>query len=199
MLDIKIIVELFLIGGNFIFLPIFILRGINHIFKDLLINEEITAREVRLISNDGEQLGIVDINKARSLANSENLDLVLLTASANPQVCKLMDYGKFKFDQLKKEKELKKTQRIIDTKEIQLSLTIDQHDIDYRAKHANEFLKDGDKVKIVLKLKGRQQAFVSRAIEIVNQFYSLLQENGSVDKQPEVTGKFVILTVSPKK
>ena len=169
------------------------------IFKELLINDQITAKEVRLISSSGEQLGIVETSKANQIAEQENLDLVMMAANSQPPVCKIMDYGKYRFDAIKKEKELKKNQKIVELKEIQLSLTIDKHDIEYRAKQGNKFLQNGDKVKLVLRMRGRQQAFVNNAIEVVNNFYTLLSENGTIDKKPEVNGRNVFLIVSPKK
>ncbi|MEG1500172.1 MAG: translation initiation factor IF-3 [Clostridia bacterium] len=177
----------------------FYFKGGNHIFKELLINEQITCKEVRLVGEDGEQLGIVPIDRARAISDEKNLDLVMLTATSNPPVCKMLDYGKFKFDQIKKERELKKNQKIVELKEVQLSLTIDKHDLDVKAKHANRFLTDGDKVKVVLRMKGRQQAFVSKAVEVVKSFFALVEENGSIDKQPEVAGRNIIQIISPKK
>lgn len=165
----------------------------------MLINEQITAKEVRLLGENGEQLGVVSLQDALNSANHEDLDLVLISPMANPPVCKIMDYGKYKFDSIKKEKELKKNQKIVETKEIKLSMTIDTHDIETKAKHGNRFLLDGDKVKVTLRMKGRQQAYATTAIEVVNKFYELLSENGVVDKKPEVQGRNVIMIISPKK
>ena len=193
----KIIQKFFFVGGNFGFHQ-FIFKGDNHIFKELLINDQINAQEVRLISSTGEQLGIVPLAQANHIAETENLDLVMMSAGSNPPVCKIMDYGKYRFDAIKKEKELKKNQKIVELKEIQLSLTIDKHDIEYRAKQGNKFLQDGNKVKLVLRMRGRQQAFVNNAIAVVNNFYELLKENGTIEKQPEVNGRNIFLIVNPK-
>lgn len=168
------------------------------IFKPLLINEQIFAKEVRLIGSESEQLGVVSISQARSMAEEQGLDLVLMSPNSNPPVCKIMDYGKYKFDAIKKEKELKKNQNIVDLKEVQLSMTIDTHDLQTKAKHANRFLTGGDKVKIVLRMKGRQQAYAINGIEIVKNFFEMCSENGTVDKAPEIMGKNIVLIVSPK-
>lgn len=168
------------------------------IFKQLLINEQIFAKEVRLIGSDGEQLGVVSTSQARLMAEEQGLDLVLMSPNSTPPVCKIMDYGKYKFDAIKKEKELKKNQNIVDLKEIQLSMTIDTHDLQTKAKHANRFLSNGDKVKIVLRMKGRQQAYAKNGIEIVKNFFEMCSANGSIDKDPEVMGRNIILIVSPK-
>lgn len=154
---------------------------------------------MRLIGQNGEQLGIVSISKARELAEQSGLDLVLMSSSATPYVCKIMDYGKYKFDTIKKEKELKKNQKIVNVKEIQLSMTIDTHDLEVKAKHGIKFLTAGDKVKVVLRMRGRQQAYTKNAIEVVKSFYGMLSEVGTYEKEPEVVGRNIILIISPKK
>ena len=121
-----------------------------------------------------------------------------MSPNAVPPVCKLMNYGKFKFDSEKKEKELKKNQKIVELKEIQLSMTIDTHDLETKAKHANRFLSEGNKVKISLRMKGRQQAYSNNGIEVVKKFYELLSDNGVMDKTPEIVGRNIIAIVSPK-
>ena len=166
--------------------------------KDLLINDQIKADQVRLIGSNSEQLGIKTISEAKKIADDEGLDLVLMSPNAVPVVCKLMDYGKFKFDSEKKEKELRKNQKIVELKEIQLSMTIDVHDMETKAKHGNRFLQEGNKVKISLRMKGRQQAYANNGIEIVKKFYDMLSENGNLDKTPEIVGRNIIAIVSPK-
>ncbi len=168
------------------------------IFKELLINEQIVANEVRLIGASGEQLGIVSIDKANEIAADAGLDLVLMSSSSNPFVCKVMDYGKYKFDAIKKEKELRKNQKVVELKEIQLSMTIDTHDMEVKAKHGLRFLNEGNKVKVVLRMKGRQQAYAKNAIEVVKTFFGMLESAGTVDKEPEIVGRNIILVVSPK-
>lgn len=118
--------------------------------------------------------------------------------SANPPVCKILNYGKYKFDAIKKEKEAKKNQKITELKEIQLSMTIDTHDLEVKAKHGKRFLEDGNKVKVVLRMRGRQQAYAKNAITVVKNFYAMLEEFGSIDKEPEIVGRNIILIVSPK-
>lgn len=164
-----------------------------------MINDQINANEVRLLGQNGEQLGIVSLSSALSLAGEQDLDLVLVSPNANPVVCKIMDYGKYKFDAIKKEKELKKNQKVVDLKEIKLSMTIDTHDLETKAKHGNRFLMDGDKVKVILRMKGRQQAYAQNGIEVCNSFFTLLEANGVIDKKPEVVGKNIIMIISPKK
>lgn len=122
----------------------------------------------------------------------------MIASGSNPPVCKIMDYGKYKFEAIKKEKELKKNQSIIELKEIQLSMTIDTHDLLTKAKHANRFLSNGDKVKVVLRMKGRQQAYASSGVELVKKFFEQLKENGNIDKEPEIVGRNIIMIVSPK-
>ena len=176
----------------------FLCKGDKNIFKELPINEQIRAESVRLVAETGEQLGIMSLEEALSEADKRGLDLALLNPG-NPAVCKLMDYGKYKFDSIKKEKELRKNQKVTELKEIQLSMTIDTHDMEVKAKHGNRFLQEGNKVKVVLRMKGRQQAYKANAVEVVKKFYSMLEANGTYDKEPEVVGRNVILIVNPKK
>ena len=122
-----------------------------------------------------------------------------MNASSKPAVCKLMDYGKYKFDAIKKEKELKRNQKIIEVKEIQLSMTISDHDIAYRVTNAKKFLSEGNKVKVSLRMKGRQQAYAKTCIEVVKNFVDKLSDCGSTDKEPEVNGRNIIVVVNPKK
>jgi len=122
-----------------------------------------------------------------------------MSATAKPVVCKIMDYSKYRFDTIKKEKELKKNQKIIELKEIQLSMTISEHDISYRVTSAIKFLQEGNKVKVVLRMKGRQQAYLKNCIEVVKNFVLRLAEYGQTDKEPEVAGKNIMVVVSPKK
>ena len=122
-----------------------------------------------------------------------------MSATAKPVVCKIMDYSKYRFDTIKKEKELKKNQKIIELKEIQLSMTISEHDISYRVTNAIKFLQDGNKVKVVLRMKGRQQAYLKTCIEVVKNFVGRLTDYGQTDKEPEVTGKNIMVVINPKK
>lgn len=122
-----------------------------------------------------------------------------MSSGGVPPVCKILNYGKFKYDALKKDKEIKKSQKIIETKEVRLSMTIDEHDILYRVSSATKFLKDGDKVKVSLKMRGREQAYVKKGIEIVKDFCARLSEVGQLDKEPELLGRNIFVIISPKK
>lgn len=164
-----------------------------------MINEEITAQQVRLINENGEQLGVVSKAEALAKAEEAGLDLVLMSPGTVPPVCKILDYGKFKYDALKKDKEIKKAQKIVETKEVRLSMTIEEYDIAYRVASASKFLQEGNKVKISLKMKGREQAYVKKGIEIVNEFCNRLSEVGSTDKAPELAGRNIFVIISPKK
>lgn len=132
-------------------------------------------------------------------AENKNLDLVLLNSKANPPVCKIMDYGKFKFDSLKKAKELKKNQNIPELKGIRLSMTIDKHDLETKAKQASKFLISGNKIKVFLRMRGRQNAFAQTGLQVMQQFYAMLEEYGNLDKQPQVMGKNIFMIITPKK
>ena len=154
---------------------------------------------MRLISETGEQLGIISLVNALNQADNKNLDLVLITASANPPVCKIKDYRKYRYEKNKRDKEARKNQKVIELKEIQLSMVIQENDIEIKAKRARAFLQEGNKLKIVLRMRGREQAFQDRAKQIVNDFYQRLSDFGSIDKPSECSGRNVILIVSPKK
>lgn len=139
------------------------------------------------------------LEKAKQLADNAGLDIVLMSANGNPVVCKLMDYGKYKFDTIKKEKELRKNQKVVEIKEIQLSMRIDQYHINFKLKNAQKILQDGDKVKVSLRMRGREQAYAKNAIDVVNEFVESLAEFGSVDKKPEIMGRNVVVVINPKK
>ena len=152
-----------------------------------------------MIGENGEQLGIVSREEALDKAEEQGLDLVLMSGGTNPPVCKLLNYGKFKYDAIKKDKEIKKTQKIVETKELRLSKTIDEHDKSYKISNAVKFLQDGNKVKVSLRMKGREQAYSKKAVEIVKDFCDRLSEYGAIDKEPELLGKNVFVVISPKK
>jgi len=174
------------------------IRGIL-IIKELLINEQITSTEVRLVGDDGEQLGVMSVQNALEIAKEKDLDLVEVSPNAKPSVCKIMDYGKFRFDQMKKEKEARKKNKAQETKGIRLSLTIGEYDIAYRVKNAKDFLQEGNKVKLSIKLNGRQQAYPEQGIEIMKKFASLVGESCNLEKAPSLEGKFINMVLSPKK
>lgn len=166
-----------------------------------MINEQILDKEVRLLSSSGEQLGIVSLQKAMSLAEEEDLDLVKISPTANPPVCKIMDYGKFKFEQQKKEKEakFKQKQKEVELKTLRIGLNISDHDLQYRAKQALEFIKGGDKVKANMMLRGRQQAYVNNGIETLKKFAGLVGEDVLIEKAPYQEGRYVNMILAPKK
>lgn len=167
--------------------------------KDLLINEQIHDQLVRLVGETGEQLGIVSLDEAMKIADQKNLDLVKISPNANPPVCKIMNYGKFKFEQIKKAKEAKAKQKVVELKTIRFGLNISDHDIDYRAKQAIEFLKDGNKVRANMLLKGRQNAYADNGIETLKKFAAKVGDNAVMEKAPYQEGKFINMILAPKK
>lgn len=154
---------------------------------------------MRLIGENGEQFGILSKTAAQDEADKAGLDLVLMSPNANPPVCKLMDYGKYKFDTVKKEKELRKNQKISEIKEIQLSMRIDEYHVSFKLKNAQKILQDGDKVKVSLRMRGREQAYAKNAVDTVKKFVEDLAEFGSVDKEPVIMGRNVSVVINPKK
>ena len=163
------------------------------------INEEIKLKEVRLVGTDGEQLGVMTSDQAREYAYSRGLDLVLLAPQAVPPVCRAMDYGKYRFERDKREKEARKKQQIIKVKEVQLSCRIDTHDFETRVNHAKRFLSDGDKVKAVVRFKGREMAHTEIGRSVIEKFIEACSELGTVDKKPSVDGRFMSVVISPVK
>jgi len=163
-----------------------------------MINEQIRDREVRLISDTGEQLGIMSSRDAQLIADEKRLDLVKISPTAKPPVCKIMDYSKFRFEQSKKEKEARKKQRTVDVKELRLSPNIDKHDIDVKLKKAIEFLKGGDKVKVTIRFRGRELGRTEVAHVILNDFAANLVEYGTVDKPPKMEARSMAMFLSPK-
>lgn len=165
--------------------------------QDFLINEQIRANEVEVIGTNGERLGKMKIQDAMEKVYDEDMDLVLVAPNANPPVCKILDYSKYKFEMAKKEKEARKNQKVVELKEIRLSATIDEHDLETKAKNANKFLKSGNKVKVSLKFKGREVRFVEKGKETILKFVSMLEE-GQIDKEPKLEGRFLNVIVLPK-
>ena len=139
----------------------------------------------------------MSLSEAQKIADNQGYDLVLMSASSNPVVCKIMDYSKYKFDSIKKEKELRKNQKIIEVKEIQLSMTISDHDISYRVKSATKFLQEGNKVKVTLRMRGRQTAFASQGVEVMNDFFENLKEVAVMEKKPSTEGRSIIMVLAP--
>ena len=167
--------------------------------KELQINEEIKAKEVRVIGENGDQLGIMSSDKALAMAYDQGYDLVMMSAQSDPPVCKIMDYGKYRFECEKREKEAKKKQQTVEVKEIQLSYRIDTHDFETKVRHAIRFLSDGNKVKVVLKFKGREMSHMTMGKELMTKFREACAEVGSVDKPPVLDGRFMSMVVSPIK
>ena len=165
---------------------------------ELMINEQIRDKEIRLIDENGEQLGIVSSREAQKIADERKLDLVKIAPTAKPPVCRIRDSGKYKFDQAKKEKEARKKQKTVDVKELRLSPSIDTHDVQVKVKKANEFLKDGDKVKISIRFRGREIGHSKVGMQIMEDFAKATEEFGTVDKQPKMEGKSLVMFLAPK-
>ncbi|MBR6774078.1 MAG: translation initiation factor IF-3 [Clostridia bacterium] len=163
------------------------------------INDRITDAEVRVIDENGVQLGIMSAREANRIADEKNLDLVKINPGSTPPVCKIMNYGKFKFDAAKREKDAKKNQKVTDLKEIWLSMTIDTHDLETKAKQCIKFLKAGDKVKVSIRMRGRQQAHASLGVDVMNEFYELVKDASNMDKKPMTEGRNILMILSPKK
>lgn len=166
--------------------------------KELQINEEIRDREVRVVTDEGEQLGIMSGADALRAAGDRNLDLVKIAPQATPPVCKIMDYGKYRFDQQKREKEAKKNQRIVEIKEVQLSLSIDTHDIETKVNHAIRFLKGGDKVKVSIRFRGREMVHPERGLEIMAGFADACAEYGTVEKAAKLENRTMPMFLASK-
>ena len=167
--------------------------------KELSINEEIRFKEVRVVADNSEQLGVMSSDEALEKAYSMGLDLVLIAPTATPPVCRIMDYGKFRYDRDKKEKEAKKKQQVVNIKEVQLSCRIDIYDFDTKANNAIRFLKGGDKVRVVLSFKGREMAHTQTGADIIARFVDKCSEFGSIDKPPVLEGRRMSAVINPLK
>lgn len=166
--------------------------------KEAALNEQIRDKEVRVISADGEQLGIMSARQANELAQQANLDLVKIAPMAKPPVCKIMDYGKYRFDQAKREKEQRKKQKVADIKEIRLSLNIDIHDFNTKVKQAQRFLKGGDKVKCSIRLRGREMGHPELGTATMERFAQACEEFAKVDKKAKLEGRQILMFLSAK-
>ncbi len=162
------------------------------------INEEIRDSEVRVIGNDGSQLGIMSAEQALELAIKEDLDLVKIAPQAQPPVCKIMDYGKFKFEQAKREKEARKNQRVIEVKEVRLSLNIDTHDFNTKLNNAIKFIKHGDKVKVSIRFRGREMGHSEFGYDIMNRFSEACEEYATISKPAKLEGRSMVMFLAPK-
>ena len=163
------------------------------------INEAIRDREVRVIGADGAQLGVMSTRDALRAAEEKNLDLVKIAPKAVPPVCRVMDYGKFRFEQAKREKEAKKNQHVVEIKEIRLSPGIDVNDFNVKANHAKRFLKDGNKVKVSVRFRGREVTHSSIGLDLLHRFAETCSEIGSVEKAPKLEGRQMIMFLAPQK
>jgi len=166
---------------------------------DLMINEEIRDKEVRLIDEDGTMLGIVTARDAQKMADGKNLDLVKISPKADPPVCKIMDYGKYMFELAKKEKEARKNQKVINIKEVWLSPTIETHDFEFKAKNASRFLQDGYKLKVSMKLRGRQMSHSSIGMGVMRRFAETLGQVGVMEREPRLDGRNIIMYMNTLK
>ena len=163
-----------------------------------MINEEIRDPEVRLIDENGGQLGIVAIREAQALADQRNLDLVKIAPGSNPPVCKLMDYGKYRFEMAKREKEQRKNQKIIEIKEVRLSATIDLHDMEVKAKATRKFLSDGNKVKVSIRFRGRQITHGDIGLDVMSQFHGMVQDVAVIERPARQEGRNMFMVLAPK-
>ncbi|NLL71383.1 MAG: translation initiation factor IF-3 [Epulopiscium sp.] len=163
-----------------------------------MVNEQIRDKEVRLIDVDGTQLGVVNAKEAQRMANERNLDLVKIVPNANPPVCKIIDYGKYKFEQTKREKEAKKKQKVINVKEVRLSPNIGEHDLNTKIKQAEKFLKNGDKVKVTIRFRGREMAHTQVGKEILDEIAKTLSEVGTIDKPAKMEGRNMVMYLMSK-
>ena len=166
--------------------------------KELQINEQIRDSEVRLIGSDGEQLGVVPTREAQRLADEKDLDLVKIAPTATPPVCRIMDYGKYRFEQSKREKEARKNQHIVELKEVRLSLNIDVADFNTKAKHALRFLQEGNKVKVSIRFRGREMGHPEIGLETMKRFAEVCSEVAAVEKPAKMEGRNMLMFLAPK-
>ena len=166
---------------------------------DHQLNTDILDKEVRLIGSDGTMLGIMSSEQALALAEEQDLDLVKISPNADPPVCKIMDYGKFRFDQLKKEKEARKNQRVVEVKEIRMSPGIDTNDFNVKLRSAMKFLRDGNRVKVTVRFRGREMAHTNIGEDLLRQFGQSCAEVANMEKNPKLDGRHMSIFLSPKK
>lgn len=167
--------------------------------SELMINEQIRDKEVRVIGENNEQLGIMSSKEAQALADEAGVDLVKIAPNANPPVCRIVDYGKFKYDQMKREKEAKKKQHVVEIKEIRLSPNIDTNDLNTKVNAARKFLSDGDRVKVTLRFRGREMAHMQTTKHILDDFAEGLADIAVIDKAPKVEGRSMTMFLAGKK
>ena len=166
--------------------------------KDLRVNDQIRVAEVRLIDAEGNQRGVVPITEALELAKDVGLDLIEVAPKAAPPVCKILDFGKYKFDQEKRIREAKKKQKLIKMKEIRMQPKIEEHDLNFKTKHIREFLDDGNKVKVTIRFRGRELAHTELGKVVLDKVLDLLDVPFAMDKPPKMEGRFMSMILSPK-
>ena len=163
-----------------------------------LINDEIQEKEIRLIGSDGEQMGLMSSAEAQKIADEQDLDLVMISPNAKPPVCKIMDYGKYRFEQNKKVKEAKKNQHVMDVKEIRMSPGIGENDFNTKLKNGQKFLADGDRVKVTVRFRGREMAHTNIGEKLLRDFAAKCAEVANLDKEPKLEGRNMSIFLSPK-
>lgn len=169
------------------------------IIRDLRINDEIRVREVRVVGDDGEQFGVMAIRDAMQLAQDRHVDLVEVSPTARPPVCRLMDYGKFKYEQAKRDRESRKKQKVVNVKELKMRPAIEDHDFDVKVKNARRFLTEGDKVKCTMVFRGREIVHARLAQDTLTKLAELVADVGAVERAPRVEGRAMIMILAPKK
>lgn len=167
--------------------------------QDLPINQQIRADKVQLIDENNQKLGVYSLNEALDMAGEKNLDLVLVAMNTNPKVCKIMNYGKYKFEQAKKEKEARKKSKSFEMKEIRITPNIGDHDFGFKKKNAEKFLNDGNKVKITVRFRGREMNYLKLGENVLNNFIKELEEVSTVERKPKVEGRNMFIILAPKK
>ncbi len=171
----------------------------NHIKQELPVNEQIRFKEVQVIDEQGQKVGNLPINEALDLAASKDLDLVLVSGNSDNPVCKIMNYGKHKFEQAKREKESRKKQKTVECKELRVTPNIEIHDFTFKAKNARKFLSDGNKVRITVRFRGREVNYVKMGEDVLNQFIEELKDVATVEKKPFLEGKNMFIILAPNK
>jgi len=185
------------IGGLVFIINLFYL-GVFYIKQELPINEQIRAREVQVIDENGEKKGTMNINDALELAYEKDLDLVLVSPNSDVPVCKIMNYGKYKFEQAKKEKEAKKKQKVFELKEIRITPNIEQHDFEFKSKNIRKFIEDGNKVKVTVRFRGRELNYIKLGEEALNKFIEALSDIAVPEKKAMLEGKNMFIILSKK-
>ena len=184
--------------GRFMLSTLYFWRCLPISSKEIAINEEIQFKEVRVIDSDGSQLGILPLKDALKAAYDKDLDLVNIAPTAVPPVCKIMDYGKYRFEQTKREKEAKKNQKVMEVKEIRLGLSIDTHDFETKGNQAKKFLAGGNKVKVSIRFRGREMGHPEIGLDTMNRFAEYCSENAVVEKPAKMEGRNMLMFLAPK-